>query len=413
MLFIQVYSSVIYKAFSMAFILFIPYLFTKEFTETQYGLWSIYQSSVMWFLLMDLGLGNALVNKLPEEKTYSNRLDLLCFTNKLSIYITLLILILNTILYIIINNYDPYLYIGLSMISLCIPFNIVGKYWTYRKKSQNIELYSLISNILFCAFASILFITNSLTLNISIVSFAFILLLTKLYFFLKTSTLKNSLLISLRNLNKFNIKGKYNFLNISINFFVCQVTSISILLGIRYFFAYNDMFEYAGLFDILFRPGTIAIMLCVLILRPIWIKLLEHYLKRERTGCIKLLLSIFLIYILYITSIIIFQKTNVLLYLFNIWTPELTSINLTAINTTLAFTSIVILNNIISYIMNGLNLIKAQMYLNMIGIIICLIYFLTLSNEYSYDLYPLFFSFPFTPLIIIGSILIYRRIKKL
>lgn len=397
----------------MILVLFIPYLLTKTFTEYQYGLWSIYQSSIMWFLLMDLGLGNALVNKLPDKEKYSDRLDLLVFTNKLSIYLLIIILFLNIILYVSISNYPFSLFIGLSIIAICIPFNIVGKYWMYRGRSQNIEYYSLISNLLFSILISILFYFQKLTLSIAIISYSLFLLIPKIYFFLKTNILKSSLAFSVKFLGKLKIIDKKPFLNISINFFFCQILFIAILTSIRYFFAWNNLFEYAGLFDLLFRPGTIAIMFFVLLLRPVWSQLAHFYISMNKKMCTQLLYIIIAVYIGFIVLTSILQKINFFSFLFSIWTPGFHGITDTAITSSLFFTFLVILNNIISYIMNGLNLVKEQMYLNLFGLITCLLLFVFLGNQYEYNNYVMFFTLPFLPLIILGFLLIIRKIREL
>lgn len=409
----QLSASLVYKAFSMLLVLFIPYLLTKTFTEYQYGLWSIYQSSVMWFLLMDLGLGNALVNKLPDKKKYSDRLSLLIFTNKLSIYISIILIILNFTLYLFISNYPLSFFIGLSIITICIPFNIIGKYWMYRGKAQNIEYYSLISNLFFSILISILFYTNKITLNIAVISFSFFLLAPKVYFFFKTKILKTSLYLSLNTFGKLQISEEKSFLVTSINFFLCQILFIAILTSIRYFFAWNDLFEYAGLFDLLFRPGTIAIMFFVLLLRPVWSQLAHHYVEMNKKKCIRLLYRTILVYISFIALTLILQELNFFSILFNIWTPNFHGINNATIVSSLLFTFLVILNNIISYIMNGLNLIKEQMYLNSIGLTICLLLFLFLGNQHNYNVYVFSFTLPFLPLIFAGILLISKKIRKL
>ncbi|MHC5791743.1 hypothetical protein ACYT6H_09120, partial [Streptococcus pyogenes] len=72
------------------------------------------------------------------------------------------------------------------------------------------------------------------------------------------------------------------------------------------------------------------------------------------------------------------------------------------ISATLVFGMTVILHNIVSYIMNGLSLIKEQVYYNFIGVLLCVGGFFLLSHNHQYIDFVLIYSLAFSPLCILG-----------
>ncbi|MDF5383967.1 hypothetical protein P3683_03360 [Vibrio parahaemolyticus] len=394
--------------------LVLPFVLTKSFSIEDYGKWSIFQSTVMWMFLMDFGVGNALQNKLSSTKKLNVRLEYMIITN---IFNTILALLGVIIFWGGVSpffNFSLSLSISFSIVILSIPFNLVGKYWISRGYSHKVEYYSFISNAMFVVVVVVSYCLGFISLAWCLIVYSLTLVAPKVFYFMKSLIPRVALLMSFHRekVIELNVSrhSLISFLKTSVSFFIAQVVFIFLLTSIRYSFAYYELYNYAAIFDIVFRPITIAIMVFILLLRPIWSDISMKFSSGNIDSCKKTIIRLFVLYILTLIFVCFLNHINVTNFLYEKWVPDV-YIDDKAISATLVFGMTVILHNIVSYIMNGLSLIKEQVYYNFIGVLLCVGGFFLLSHNHQYIDFVLIYSLAFSPLCILGCGKLYKVLR--
>jgi len=365
--------SLIIKIISLFLFFAIPKVILLNVSSNIYGLFIFILSLGTFFNLLDLGLGNALRNKITilnsQNKIYET-------TKQISAtYYFLLLFSSIFLIFLLIFWYDikwEFLYdqkdYDKFKINFIINLFVFYSIFSITLKNINYLLYSFHKSYLVDAidvFAKIIFFVivlffYILDINVQLISLVFV----QIFSYLLVYTFANILFFLKKELKfKFNFKffsflSLYKTLYNGIGFFILQVTSIILLFSdkilVSKFFPSYEITNY-------FLTGQIYIfqvMFFTFLNQPLWSSFSDAYFKNEKNWIYKtIIIEMFILFVFVIFSALIFLFSKEILEL---WVGNNVNFDL---NLSFYWFIFVILrsgNIIFTNFLNGANILKIQ-----------------------------------------------------
>jgi len=372
----------IIKCFSVACNILVFSISLKLISKSDYGIFLTVSSFIGWFSLLDIGIGNGLRNKLTLAIT-NNDYKLAKILVSSAYFIIGLIFSSFFIIFFIVSFFINWSQVFSTekevywiVISIAASFSIrmilqtiQTIYYSYQKSSR-VEFLNFISQffMLICFYLLPYFFVPTI-LNVSLIfSFAPILIFILFNAYDFTNKFKE-IIPSYKDLNYNEFKG---VMTLGFNFFFIQI-AVVILFSLNNFMI-NKYFnpEYVTDYNIAYKYYGITLMILSIMLSPLWSMMTKAsaqndyaWIKRIYFNSIKIwfLMFIFLILLFFVSPEV-----------YKIWIGKNTKVDYAINLSTFFYFVIFTWNSIIATFLNGLNKIKLQLYLSMIGIVIyCLL----------------------------------------
>ena len=380
----NIFSSIIIRGFSIALGLISMPLTINYLEPEKYGIWITLSSIIAWFSFFDIGLGGGLRNKFAEAIA-QNKQDLARTYVSTTYAILLLIISVFMLMFYLVTPF--------------ISWNLILNVTTNVATSSELKLLGV---IIFTSF-SISFVLKLITTILTadqrpalasvfdligqILSVIIIIILIKttqgslIYLSIVYSSIPVLVLLSS---SVWFFTGKYkiyrpaikyidfskakDLLNIGVKFFMLgiavlllyqtNVIVISQLFGPKEVTPYNVAFKYYSILSMGFG----------IIITPFWSAFTEAWVKHETLWIKKIMQKLFIIWgILFIVGVlmVVFSK-----WIFSIWIGD--KVHITYIMSILICTWVLInaWNGIFSNFLNGVSVLKLQMYCGLVGAII-------------------------------------------
>jgi O-antigen/teichoic acid export membrane protein len=378
----NVYLSFIFRVLSIGISYLLVPLTLGYLDKDRYGVWMVLLSVISWFSFLDIGLGNGLRNKLSEALASNQRKKaktLVSTTYIIIVFISIAILLVFLLVFPWIKwsyffnislVYDEELsrlvfwvflfYILKFITSLC---NKV--FYAYQDSSQ-VDLINLCSNFLILIFIYLLtkFTSGSLFfLGAGYSFFGFLVMFFFSIFFYITKY--REVAPSFRYVDFKEVKS---LANLGIKFFILQVASIIIFTTDNMIITQVLGPEYVTSYNIVFKLFMIVTFTHTIVVAPLWSAYTEAYKKKDILWIKKVLKNLNKLMIPIMTVVILISVFARKIISFWI-RADIEYSNLLVIFMAI-YALIYVWNSTYAYLLNGIGIIKLQMWLAIMGSII-------------------------------------------
>ena len=349
-----------------------------------YGIWMTISSMAFWIFTFDIGLGNGMRNYLTAaisqndskaaQKYISTTFLLLTIIAAVIgvVAIPLIMLldfnqILNTVA---LNNQQLQMVIIMALILTLINFvvkNIGFIYIALQKYAIN-DLLTVGGSVM--ALALIYLLTKTTEGNLFYVVFTFmampviVFMLGGIPLFIKYPHLKPSTKYIDINFSK-------NVVSKGLGFFIIQITSCLVIFGgSNLFISHFQGPEAVTTYNIAYKLFNLLIIVYTIIIAPMWNAYTDAYVKEDWTWIRRNFNRALLIW-----GLTIFAGIVMLLIcnpFYEIWVGPTVTVPLSVSAATFLYVVFFNLNNCVTYLLNGLNTIRVQIYTSVIGTVIYL-----------------------------------------
>lgn len=356
------------------------------------GVWFTILSIITWILTFDLGIGNGLRNNLVSEIELGNKEKIkkyICtsyyYVAKIAVFAFLIGIIIifitdfNKILNIdslYIDGSTLKIVFAICFVSIIVEFvlKLVQSILNAYQKNAIANALSLLTSVIILIFVSIVkpySATDGIIILSIIYFFALNLpLLTCTIIVLKKIFGCNLSLISLFFDNKFVDKKLIKkIMNLGILFFIIQL-SLVVINSTDSFFISNIFGSIVVVnYQIYYKLYSIFIMGSAVIAAPIWSMITKSYVQKDFKWIKKSILILFCLFLCFLVSIVVFSL--IIQFIINVWMKE----NAIVVDSKIVlvfslYTILLIFINLASSIANGLNAIKSQIIITLIGALV-------------------------------------------
>lgn len=368
----QVKGSVVYKGLAIACSFFSIPLMIHYLGQEQYGVWSTLLSVMTWISFFDLGLGNGLRNKLAESIAKNNNDEARSYIS--SAYSLIGLISLTLFLFLVITAFSvPWQKVfntqllsteKLRFAVLLSSFFIALNFWLSLINSvlNAVQKTSVVvlGQFMFNALSLILVYVLTKTTDASL------LLLATVY---GISMVGANLLLTgwfykgnLSLIPKFSLKLSYfrPLLNMGVQFFVIQIAVLVIFTTDRILITQLFGPEYVTQYDVIFKIFGIITICYGLITGPLWSSYTDAYHRGDFTWIRQNLntqLLLFGLIVLAVIFLILIAKPVIA-----IWIGDDFVVSMPLVNSMGFFILISTWNNIYAIFLNGIGVIRFQLY---------------------------------------------------
>jgi O-antigen/teichoic acid export membrane protein len=348
----------------------------------KYGIWLTLSSVVAWFNFFDIGLGNGLRNKLTEAFAVND--DTLAKVYVSTTYAVLILVSIGLLaILLILNRYLNWSSIFNSPPEMSYEINMVV-----------IIVFTLFSFRFVLRTIGVIFTADQLpAYNRAITSIGNILALFGIYILTKHST-ENLLYISIVYSSApvivwtaFSIlffNGKYKFIkpsiksvnikyirplaSLGIKFFILQIATVVIFSTDNIIIAKILGPEEVTSYNIAFKYFSLSILLFTIIVSPYWSAITDAATKNDNMWIANSIKSLFKIWSVLVIGILLMLIVSQRFYFF--WIGSAVTIPLMLSCFMAVYAIIITFSSILSSFLNGVGIIKIQMFVGIIQMII-------------------------------------------
>lgn len=377
----QVKGAALYKLLAVALSFFTVRLMIQYLGIEQYGVWSTLVSLISWIVFFDLGIGNGLQNKISEAFA-KNKIKSVRFLISSSYSLTGLICLVLFLMLCVMACYVPWQKVfnteamsevNLRIAVLTLSFFIFLNFWIAQvnqilnaiQKSSLVVFGQLLSNVFLLTFLLVtvkLVVEKSITLMAAIYGFSMAIsnILLTIWFFKKNKHLLPNLLFSRKFFRSLiTLGGQFFILQMA---FLVVFTTDKIL--ITQLFGPGSVAQY----EVVFKLFSVITLSYSLIASPLWASYSDAFHKKDFLW-MRLVLSkqfnIFFLILLFALCIAIFSNPIIKLWIGN----DLEISNKVVISMGL-FVIVNTWNNIFSVLVNGIGMIRPQVFTSIIAMIV-------------------------------------------
>ena len=376
----QIYVSFILKAFSIFLSFFVVRITISFLGKDLYGIWIVLLSIISWVSLFDIGIGNGLRNNLAvalSKNDIGSAKEYISTSYIILLVISFIILLLScSAIYFVdwisffnstllsIHQYRILVFVFIITIIFSFYLGLINSILNAYQKNALTNIIPILSNILFVA---LLFIFKSLLVSnllriISVYSIALIVsyIILTIHFFYNNKNV-------IPSINDFS-KSKINdIISLGWNFFIIQIAVLLIFTFDNFLILHLLGSSEVSIYNVAFKLFSILPVSFTIIMAPFWSAFTEANVKSDiewmRSSIKKLNYSIV---IAAICSLILLSSYQIVL---DIWMPSNNRIvppfNLMLILS--FFVLISIWNNIYSFFLNGIGIVKVQVQTSIVG----------------------------------------------
>lgn len=380
---LQIYLSFMLRGLSIFLSFFVVRVTIGYLGKDLYGIWIVLLSIISWLSLFDIGVGNGLRNKLTialsnndleEARTYistayiilSSVAFVLLVLFGFSIYFVNWVSVFNSTL-LDIGQYRLMMFLFLFSIVFSFVLGLINSILNAYQQAALANVISILTNLVFICFL-IVFKTFFLSNIIKIVFIYCIALIVShlvftFYFFTKHKNI-------VPNLNYFSKSKIKDVLSLGGSFFIIQIAVLLIFTVDNYIILQLLGTEQVSMYNIVFKLFSIFTVAFGIIISPLWSAFTEANAKNDfvwMKATIKKLNLLFLVVIFgLVLMLFVYQP------ILDIWLPADNRI-VPPFNLILAISMFVVIsiwNNIYSFFLNGVGIVKIQMRTAVIGALI-------------------------------------------
>jgi O-antigen/teichoic acid export membrane protein len=364
--------------------LFLLSLSLKILSPNNYGIWLTVSALYTWVSLFDFGAQNTLRNALAIDisSNEKSKMQGSILTNSFvfTLLISLLFLILSIILYKFCDfayllkikqgsksDINKLVFISLVIFGVKLFSNNYNTILTALQKAYMVIVISVVSSLITVI---ILILGYSLRLNISILQYGLVVLLTDVFFslilpilYLRRINFNYDFSFKLLNYKYF----KENLLNNNFKFFTLSILVVFTFFSTNFFIGIILSYEDVTVYNLVNKYFNIITLFSIVALNPIWTKVAIHYGTQNYVEINKLLKKTNLYFYFFIIvgiGLLFFDKTFYSVFGHNkIIVGKYVSV--------VAMLSMLQLfyNNIYAYFLNGMNAV----YVQIVGFVIAAI----------------------------------------
>lgn len=362
-------------------LLYVP--ITLEYLNaTRYGIWMTLTSIVAWMAIFDVGLGNGLRNKLAEALAIGDKINAKKYVSTAYAMLTLIVVFI--LLFFLIANYwinwsvvfnadtvyadelKKLVVIVVVLFGLKFVLNTITIIATADQKPAYGSVFEVIGSGLGLVMIYILTITN----NSSLILFGWAAMLTPVvvYFVATILFFKNKYSYLRPSFKSIEFKLAKDLTGLGLQFFVIQIAVLVIFqtsnLLISQLFSPADVTPY----NIVFKYFSVLIMVWGIVMMPLWSAFTQAKTVNDidwMNNTIKKLnkLMVFTVIILIIMAL---SAPFVILF----WTSGKVVVSQQMIWIFAIYTLISVWNNIYAFFLNGISVIKVQIYTSIVAALI-------------------------------------------
>lgn len=376
----QIYVSFILKAFSIFLSFFVVRITISFLGKDLYGIWIVLLSIISWVSLFDIGIGNGLRNNLAvalSKNDIGSAKEYISTSYIILLAISFIILLLScSAIYFVdwisffnstllsIHQYRILVSVFIITIIFSFYLGLINSILNAYQKNALTNTIPILSNILFVA---LLFIFKSILVSnllriISVYSIALVVsyIILTIHFFYNNKNV-------IPSINDFS-KSKINdIISLGGNFFIIQIAVLLIFTFDNFLILHLLGSSEVSIYNVAFKLFSIMPVTFTIIMAPFWSAFTEANVKSDiewmRSSIKKLNYSIV---IAAICSLILLSSYQVVL---DIWMPSNNRIvppfSLMLILS--FFVLISIWNNIYSFFLNGIGIVKVQVQTSIVG----------------------------------------------
>lgn len=380
---LQVFLSFFLRSLSIFLNFYVVRLTIGYLGNDLYGLWIVLLSIISWLSLFDVGIGNGLRNKLTISLTNNDNENSRSYISTSYIILScigfvLILLFLACIYFVdwvlifnssLLNNGEYRLMMLLFSFSIVFSFvlGLINSILNAYQQPALTNIISILTNLFFIL--SLIFFKSFFSSNIIKIVFIYCvsLILSHLLFTFYFFKLHKEVTPSFNYFSRSKIK---DILSLGGSFFVIQIAVLLIFTVDNYIILQLLGTEQVSIYNIVFKLFSIFTVAFGIIIAPMWSAFTEANEKNDfvwMKETIKKLNLIFLVVILgTIVMLVIYQD------ILDIWLPANNQIT-PPFNLIIAFSlfvAISIWNNIYSFFLNGIGMVKMQMITAVFGALI-------------------------------------------
>lgn len=423
----QIYLSFFLRGLSIFLSFFVVRVTLGYLGKDLYGIWIVLLSILSWLSLFDIGIGNGLRNKLTivlsnndlvEARSYisTGYILLSCiglglvFLSTFSIYFINWASVFNSTL-LNISEYRLIMFLFLSSIVISFVLGLINSILNAYQKTALTNVIPILTNIVFISF--LIFFKSFFLSDIIKIVFIYCLalifshLLFSFYFFKKHKAV-------IPKLNCFSRSKIKDILSLGGSFFIIQIAFLLIFTVDNYIILQLLGTEQVSIYNIVFKLFSVFTTGFGIIISPLWSAFTEANAKKDFVWMKETIkkLNILFFVVVFGLFIMLFVYQPIL----DIWLPVNNKI-VPPFNLVIAlavFVFISLWNNIYSFFLNGVGIVKMQLRTAMIGasinipLAICLVKYFKLGLAgvvYSMSASLLLFS-------VLGPIVTYQYFKN-
>lgn len=379
----QVILSFFLKGLSICLSLFVIPITLSLLTTEKYGIWITLQSVFSWILLLDIGVGNGLRNKLAKSLAEYDLVSSKIYISTAYFIISLIgllfmVIIISSVSFInwktlfkskVLSNsgYTKLILISLLSLTSCFILGLINQIFNAFQKNWLTNIINIIANALFLTVVIFfrIHIAGNLILLATVYcsSLIFSHLFTSILFFV----LNPSFIPSVKYIRQDKIN---DILKLGGSFFIIQI-AVLLIFSIDNFLILQLLgASTVAEYNIVYRLFSVFIISFGIIMGPLWSAFTAAYVKNDIVWIKSILRNLQLALIpITISLIIVCRFVNQILAFWlphdKIITPDASMIVCMAI-----FVLISYWNNIYSYYLNGISETKIQVNTAIIGAVI-------------------------------------------
>lgn len=354
-------------------LLYVP-LTLNYLNPTRYGIWMTLTSIVAWMGIFDIGLGNGLRNKLTEAIAVGEKEKAKKYVSTAYAMLSIIVVSVCILFFIanhwinwslVLNTTESYgeelktlALIVVTLFGLKFVLNIISTVFTADQRPAFGSVFEVIGSAIGLLIIWILTITN----KTSLVTFGLAAMLTPVIVYFGTS-------LFFFRYKYYHIRPSWNSIDLShakdlvglgLQFFIVQIAVLVIFqtsnILIAQFFSPAEVTPY----NIVFKYFSILTMVWGILMTPLWSAFTQALAQNDFEWIKKTIFK--LNKLMFITVFIIVFMALGAKSIISIWTTNQIIVNPIMIWIFALYTLISIWNNIYAFLLNGINIIRIQIY---------------------------------------------------
>lgn len=352
--------------------------------DEKYGLWITITSIFTWLNFFDIGLGNGLRNRLSEAigrkdlklaKEYVSTTYVMIFLVSLSIFVVFLIA--NTFLnwQVILNISDDLVIEVESIIKfVCFFFSIrfvLRLVQTVLLANHQVALSNILDflgNALILIFLGLKLYLGGADQSLFEIALIFlispilILFIASLFFYTKDYAFLRP---AFKSFKREHIK---TLLTLGSHFFIVQICALVLYQTSNFIISNQFGPGEVTPYNIIFRYFSVLSVVFNIIITPYWSAVTEAHVNNDYAWIRKSLRQVQLAFIAFLgLGIVMYYLSS---FLINVWVGDSVILSEDLLISVAIFVLIMMWNNLYAYFLNGLNLVKIQLYFGFLGALV-------------------------------------------
>lgn len=354
-------------------LLYVP-LTLNYLNPTRYGIWMTLTSIVAWMGIFDIGLGNGLRNKLTEVLAVGDKEKAKKYVSTAYAMLSIIVVSVCILFFIanhwinwslVLNTSETYgeelktlALIVVILFGLKFVLNIISTVFTADQRPAFGSIFEVIGSAIGLLIIWFLTITN----KTSLVTFGLATMLTPVivYFGASLVFFKYKYAYIRPSLNSIDLSHAKDLAGLGLQFFVIQIAVLVIFqtsnILIAQFFSPAEVTPY----NIVFKYFSILTMVWGILMTPLWSAFTQALAQNDFEWIKKTISK--LNKLMFITVFLIVFMALGAKSIISIWTANQIIINPIMVWIFALYTLISIWNNIYAFLLNGINIIRIQVY---------------------------------------------------